>query len=162
MKEALAVRDEVLKVPKLWPVHRRVIDLGEDAVPQGKPDSAGGCISSPHPVFPTMGPTGFDAGPSKSFIVALSLHAAHRFDLTFWSKRMNLRLGDCDADCARTQSSGRKTYPGSVSLTLLDLPRPEVLIRDPIRMDRRYSPSKQTVRQETSKRYQKALLSASE
>jgi hypothetical protein len=82
MKKAFAVRDEILKVPELWPVDCRIIDLRDDPVPEGKPDSAGGCVSSPHSVFSSMGPSGLDAGPSKSFIVAFSPHAAPPYYVT--------------------------------------------------------------------------------
>jgi hypothetical protein len=65
VEKALAVGDEILKVPKLWPVHRRIIDFGDDAIPKGKPDPAGSCIGGSHPILSSMRPSGLDARPSK-------------------------------------------------------------------------------------------------
>jgi len=65
VKKALAVGDEILKVPELRPVHRWIIHFGDDAAPKGKPDPAGSCISSSHPVLSTMRPSGLDARPSE-------------------------------------------------------------------------------------------------
>src|ERR1019366_2546628 len=67
MEEALAVGDEILKIPKLWPIHGRVVDLCENAVPTGKPDAAGSGVRSSDPVFSAVRPAGLDARPSKSF-----------------------------------------------------------------------------------------------
>src|ERR1035438_3515730 len=66
VEKAHAVGDEILQVPELWPVHRRIIDFGDDAVPKGKPDPAGSCISSSHPILSSIRPSGLDARPSKS------------------------------------------------------------------------------------------------
>src|ERR1035438_2324460 len=66
VEKALAVGDEILKVAELWPVHRRIIDFGDDAVPKGKPDPAGGGISSSHAILSSMRPPGLNARPPKN------------------------------------------------------------------------------------------------
>ena len=88
-KKALAVGDEILKVPELRPVHRRIIDFGDDAVPKRKPDPAGRRISGPHPIFSPVRPFGLYARRSKGlrlvgyiskihFLIRFSnLHAGH-------------------------------------------------------------------------------------
>ena len=74
VEKALAVGDEVLKVPELWPVHRRKVNFGEDAFPEGKPDPAGSCVSSTQPILCSMRPSGLDAGPPKSLhLLSISL-----------------------------------------------------------------------------------------
>src|SRR5579863_5382801 len=84
VKERLPISDEILKVSDLWVIHGRIIDFGDDTVPQGEPDSAGSRVSSSHPVFISVGPSRLDARPSESWIaifwfhIALS-HARQRF-----------------------------------------------------------------------------------
>src|ERR1039458_10570310 len=50
VKEALAVGDQILKVANLWPVHRRIVDFGDDTVPKGKPHPAGSCIGGSYSI----------------------------------------------------------------------------------------------------------------
>lgn len=57
MKEALAVRDQELQIPKLRHVDRRVVDFGYDSPPQRKPDLAVLRISRSHAVLVGMRPS---------------------------------------------------------------------------------------------------------
>ena len=84
MEEALAVGDEILKVPELGPVHRRIIDFGDDAVPEGKPNPAGSCISSSYSILSSMRPSGLDARPSKSLHLVVFASGFH-FLLLRWA-----------------------------------------------------------------------------
>jgi hypothetical protein len=80
VEEALAVGDEILKVPKLWPVHRRIIHFGDDAIPKCKPDPAGSRISRSEPIFASVSPFGLDARPSKCLRL---VRGAHEFIVLF-------------------------------------------------------------------------------
>jgi hypothetical protein len=51
MEETLAIGDQVLKVAELGPIHRWIIDFGDDAIPKRKPDLAGSSIRSSYAVF---------------------------------------------------------------------------------------------------------------
>ena len=79
MEKALAVGDEILEVPELGPVYRRIIDFGDDAVPEGKPNPAGSCISSSHPILSSMRPFGLDARPPKSLHLVVFACGFHFF-----------------------------------------------------------------------------------
>ena len=41
MKESLSIGDEILKIADLRVIYRRIIDLGDDAVPKREPNPAG-------------------------------------------------------------------------------------------------------------------------
>src|ERR1035438_10149407 len=80
MEKAFAVCDEILKVPDLWPVHRRIINFGDDAAPKGKPDPAGSCISSSHAVVSSVRPSRLDARRKRrrgSFPDSMQIGRAH-------------------------------------------------------------------------------------
>src|SRR5579871_4237432 len=77
MEKALAVCDEILKVPQLWPVHCGIVDFGDDAVPKSKPDPAGSCISSSHAILPSMCPFGLNARPTKGRRLIGFVRGAH-------------------------------------------------------------------------------------
>ena len=77
MEKGLAVGDEILKVPELRPVYRRIIDFGDDAVPEGKPNPAGSCISRSPPILSSVRPFGLDARPSKSLHLVVSACKFH-------------------------------------------------------------------------------------
>ena len=68
VEKALAVSNEVLQVPKLRSIDCRIVDFSDDAVPEGKPDSAGSCLSGSNPILCPVSPSRLDARPSKRFI----------------------------------------------------------------------------------------------
>ena len=57
VEETLPVRDEELQVPELRPIHGRVVDFGDDPVPDGEPEPAGAGIGRADAVFCPVGPT---------------------------------------------------------------------------------------------------------
>ena len=77
MKEGLAVRNEALQVAKLRPVHGRMEDLGDDAVPEREPDLAGSRVRRPHSVLGTVRPPGWDPGMPKRAILIFDLRHFH-------------------------------------------------------------------------------------
>jgi hypothetical protein len=93
VEKAGAVGDEILEVPELWPVYRGIVDFGDDSVPKSKPDPAGSCISSPHSIFSSMGPSGLDSRPSKSHRLVEFVGEAHPDSITLISYRNRLGSG---------------------------------------------------------------------
>src|SRR5579863_10649953 len=73
VKETLTIGNQVLKVAELRPIHRRIIDFGDDAIPKRKPDLAGSCIRSSYSVFASMCPPGMNPGLSKRSILLIRL-----------------------------------------------------------------------------------------
>lgn len=71
MEETCSVSDKILKVPQLWLIHCRIVDLSDDAIPQREPDSARSRIGSPDTVFASMCPLGFNARPTESPVVVV-------------------------------------------------------------------------------------------
>ena len=65
VEETPSVRDKELEVPELWPIHGRIVDFGDDPVPEGEPEPAGAGISRSDPVFCGMGPAGRDPRPTE-------------------------------------------------------------------------------------------------
>jgi hypothetical protein len=65
MEEAIPVREEELEIPELRPVDGRVVDLGDDPVPDGEPEPAGTGVGRADTVFCGMGPARRDPLPSE-------------------------------------------------------------------------------------------------
>lgn len=65
LKESLSVGDEILKITNLRVIYRRIIDLGDDAVPKRELDPAGSGVGCANPVFTAMRPFGLDARPPE-------------------------------------------------------------------------------------------------
>src|SRR6185437_14972980 len=74
MEESLAVGNEILEIAKLRPVDGRVVDLRDDAVPDGEPKMTGRTVRCPYAGFVAVRPSGLDAGFSKRFGSNDSLH----------------------------------------------------------------------------------------
>jgi hypothetical protein len=79
VEETFAVRDEELEIPELRPIHGRVVDFGDDPVPNGEPEPAGAGIRRADPVFCRMGPTGRDPRPSERLLPAWNLPHRNSF-----------------------------------------------------------------------------------
>src|SRR3972149_10762918 len=63
VEEALPISNEILKVPDLRAVHGGVVDLGKNAIPNGKPDPAGCGVRGADTVLAPVGPVGLNARP---------------------------------------------------------------------------------------------------
>jgi hypothetical protein len=68
-KGNIAVGNQVLKIADLRPIHRGIIDFGNDTIPQRKPDLAGSSVRSSHPVFSAMSPSGMHPRVAKRSIL---------------------------------------------------------------------------------------------
>src|SRR6185437_3758142 len=76
MEETCSVGDKILKVPELWLIHCRIIDLSDDAIPKSEPDSARSRIRSSYSVFAPMSPSGLHARLPESRVVVSWFHIA--------------------------------------------------------------------------------------
>ena len=68
VEEALPVRDKELEIPELRPIHGRVVDFGNDPVPEGEPEPAGAGVGRADAVFCAVGPTGRDPRASERLV----------------------------------------------------------------------------------------------
>jgi hypothetical protein len=71
MKKTLTIGNQVLKVPELRPIHGRIVNFGDDAIPKCKPNAAGRCVCGSYTIFASVGPSGMNSGTPESpiFIV---------------------------------------------------------------------------------------------
>ncbi len=68
MEEGLAVGNEILEIAKLRPVNGRVVDLRDDAVPDGEPEMAGPRVRCAYAGLVAVRPSGPDPRLAKSFL----------------------------------------------------------------------------------------------
>ncbi len=69
VEEAMAVRDQQLQVARLWPVHARVVDLGDDAVPEREPRAARCAVRRADAVLAAVRPARLDPGRAERFVL---------------------------------------------------------------------------------------------
>lgn len=74
VEERLAIADEILKIADLWPVYSRVVDLGNNAVPDREPETTGGRVRGAYYCLVAMGPAGLDPGLAECFCAVQCLH----------------------------------------------------------------------------------------
>jgi hypothetical protein len=70
MKEGLTISKKKLDVSHLGHINGRVIDLGDDTVPDGKPNPTGSRVGCADPIFVAVRPTGLQTGPAKCVIIS--------------------------------------------------------------------------------------------
>src|SRR6202041_3426215 len=70
MKEGLSITKKKLDVPHLRRVNSRVIDLGDNTVPDGKPDPAGSRVGCADPILVAVSPTGLQTRPAEGVIIS--------------------------------------------------------------------------------------------
>jgi len=68
MKEGLTICKKKLDVSHLGHINGRVIDLGDDTVPDGKPNPTGSRVGCADPIFVAVRPTGLQTRPAKCMI----------------------------------------------------------------------------------------------
>src|SRR5208282_2688996 len=76
VKERGAIREQELKVTKLREVDPMIVDLGDDAPPQGEPETGIAGVGGPNAVLVAVGPGGFDARTAESNPVSARLQAS--------------------------------------------------------------------------------------
>jgi len=70
MKEGLTISKKELDVPHLGHVNGWVIDLGDDTVPDGKPDPAGSRVGRADPILVAVRPTRLQTRPAEGVIIS--------------------------------------------------------------------------------------------
>src|ERR1700686_2981468 len=76
MEERFPIGEKKLDIPHLRCVDGRIIDLGHDAVPDGKPDPTGSRVGRADPILVAVRPTRLKARPAKCVII--SSNSCHR------------------------------------------------------------------------------------
>ena len=73
MEETLTIGDQILKVTNLRPVNCGVVGFGDNAIPKGEPEAAGGGVGGPHASLSSLGPSRVNARPAESDSIATKL-----------------------------------------------------------------------------------------
>jgi hypothetical protein len=73
VEEAVAVRDQILKIANLGHVNRGVVNLSNDSIPNRKPNSARGRVRGPDAILASSSPSRFNAGLDESNAVTAKL-----------------------------------------------------------------------------------------
>jgi hypothetical protein len=92
MKEGLTISKKELDVPHLRHINSRVIDLGDNTVPDGKPDPARSRVGRADPILVAVRPTGLQARPAKCVIVSSNFCHCQIPHLTSLPSLTDLRL----------------------------------------------------------------------
>jgi hypothetical protein len=97
MEKGLAVGNEILEIAQLRPVDGRIVDLRNDAVPDGEPEVAGRRVRGAYAGLVAMRPSGFDPRLAKDFLANDFLH----FYPSFLYKRYDANLVQFDSPAER-------------------------------------------------------------